>query len=275
MIWQYSSLFRLHLQYEQLLQNPDENTHVLFHQVKKAYDLVMDLKLKELANNNDGVQASGVLPLYAKALSKSVQDHDWEEGWEVWYSIQAVEEPLPVQFFGEIMTNVFRLCYGDHEANRLYAKRRQQLTDYSQGESVDANKNLASVANDDWYRHVILSRISLFCICCFLGRTYNSKKASSLNVLKLCGMIALFLEMNRVALAIHVIHDAQESGTVTADQEALEDCFTKLLWVAKDNQDVDSANKINDAIVAHGLPSNIGQVIMQELYREVYHTRGI
>jgi len=198
--------------------------------VKRAYDLVVDLKMKEMAGDDGGAAhgASGVLPLYAKELNKCVQNQDWEGGWETWDAIQAMDEEIPSVYFGEVMTNVFRLCYGDHEANSLYVKKRAQIADTSSDKSSDAAQNPLALDEDDW-----------------------------------------------VNTAIHVIHDAIENETLGSDRSTLEDCFTKLLWVAKDMQDVDSANKINDQIGAHGLPASIAQVIMQELYREVYHTRGI
>jgi hypothetical protein len=51
------------------------------------------------------------------------------------------------------MTNVFRLCFGDHKANRLYVKRRMQLAESSDAYASEAARNtaLAEIADDDWW----------------------------------------------------------------------------------------------------------------------------
>ena len=171
-----------------------------------------------------------VLKMHAEELRKAVMNTDWETGWNSWDVILEMQEPIPSVMFAEVMTNVFRMCYGDHEANRIYLKRRLKLAESSaeSDQKISAEANPLDLNEDDW-----------------------------------------------VATAVNVIHDGIESKTIEDNKDALEDCFTKLLWVAKDRQDVDGANKINWAIEQHGLPLSITQPIMQELYREVYHTRGV
>ena len=43
-------------------------------------------------------KASGVFPVYAKELTKLVEDRDWEGGWETWNAIQVSKNVQNVQF---------------------------------------------------------------------------------------------------------------------------------------------------------------------------------
>lgn len=75
--------------------------------------------------------------------------------------------------------------------------------------------------------------------------------------------------------SIDIIDDAVSTNLMEQGEKPLAIAFNVLLWVCKDFKDIDGAMIVMDEISKHGLPSNVGQQMLQEMYREVYQTRGV
>ena len=79
---------------------------------------------------------TGTIESAVEQLDESVRSKDWKTGWSAWESIQAGKGPLPDHVWQPVMTNVFRLCYFDHEH---YFSSRDRLEGHSD-----------HVAKEDW-----------------------------------------------------------------------------------------------------------------------------